>query len=267
MPAAPRLADLRSFLLDLDGVLYTGDTPIPGAAAFVEYLSATGRTFQCITNNSTLTAAQFAAKLVGMGIPVHEEQVLTSPQAAAVLLREQAGEGVRLFMIGEIGLASALLEAGFRLAARAEPVPAAVVVGLDRRLTYERLRQACQAVRAGARFLATNPDLALPTERGFSPGNGATLAYIQAATGVAPLVVGKPAATMLQVAMRRLGAAPEQTAIIGDSLGTDILAGQRAGIATILVLTGVSSRADLTHAPVQPDFVFEDLVALKAAGG
>jgi 4-nitrophenyl phosphatase len=256
-----RLQSIRTFLVDLDGVVYTGNTAIPGAAEFFRFLNATGRSFQCITNNSTLTAAQYVKKLAGMDIPVAEKQVLTSPQATAVYLKERFGAGARVYPIGEEGLIRALLNEGFRLV---DERPDVVVCGLDRRLTYDRLMRACFAIRDGAPLVATNPDLSLPTERGFLPGNGATIAYLQAATGVTPSVVGKPEATMLEVAMNLLGASAEETAIIGDGLITDMLAGQRAGVTKILVLTGVGKRDDLPNAPAKPDFVFDNLPALQA---
>jgi 4-nitrophenyl phosphatase len=260
--ALERLRRLSTFLVDLDGVVYTGDTPIPGAAEFFRFLERSGRRFVCLTNNSTLTPEQYLAKLAGMDIPIRADQLLTSPQATAVYLREHFGAGARVYFIGENGLLRALLDAGFRLVEREAQV---VVVGLDRRLTYERLTHACFAIRAGAPLVATNPDLALPTERGFMPGNGATIAYFEAATGVKATVIGKPESTMLHVAMEQAGAAPGETAIIGDNLLTDIPAGERAGVTTLLVLTGFSSRADLVHAPAQPHFVFENLPALGLA--
>lgn len=252
----------RAFLVDLDGVVYTGDTAIAGAAEFFAFLRQSGRRFQCITNNSTLTAAHYVRKLGAMGVSVTEAQILTSSQATAVYVREHAGAQARLMAIGEDGLVRALLNAGFMLTERS---PDVVVCGLDRRLTYERLTRACLAIRAGASLVATNPDFALPTESGFLPGNGATLAYLQTATGVAPLVVGKPQATMLHVAMNLLGVSSNETAIIGDGLDTDILAGERAGVMKLLVLTGVATRADLPAAPAAPDLVFEDLAQLQEA--
>jgi 4-nitrophenyl phosphatase len=255
---------LRAFLIDLDGVIYTGDTPIPGAARFLQHLRDTGRAFRCITNNSTLGAGQFVAKLRAMGMPVGPDDVLTSSQATARYLRERFGQGTRVMAIGEEGLVQALLGAGFRLVDRS---PDVVVCGLDRRLTYDRLTRACLALRAGVPLVATNPDIALPTEHGFLPGTGAMVAYLQTATGIAPQVIGKPEATMLLQAMELAGATPAETAIVGDGLRTDILAGARAGISTILVLTGLSTRAELPAAPVQPDYVFEDLDAMRAALG
>ncbi|MDQ3702319.1 MAG: HAD-IIA family hydrolase [Chloroflexota bacterium] len=264
MPPPPSVAlgALRAVLLDLDGVVYTGNRPLPGAAAFFDYLGQTGRRCQCITNNSTLSAEQYAVKLGGMGIGVGPEGVLTSSEATAVALQGTLAPGARVMAIGEEGLLRALLGHGFRLVDRD---PDVVVCGLDRRLTYDRLQRACRAIRGGAPLIATNPDLSLPTEEGFLPGNGATLAYLQAATGVSPLVIGKPEATMLDVAMQRIGATHAETAIVGDGLLTDILAGQRAGVTTILVLTGVAQRADLATSPIQPDYVFADLAELQEA--
>ena len=268
MTAAPpvsadpsRLASLTTFLLDLDGVVYTGNTPIPGAAEFVRFLRDSGRKFVCITNNSTLTGTQFAAKLAGMGIEADETHLLTSPQATAIYLREhlRLAPGARVFPIGEEGLVRALLEEGYRLVDRDAQV---VVCGLDRRLTYDRLMRACFAINAGATLVATNPDLSLPTERGLLPGNGATIAYLQTATGVTATVIGKPEATMLQLAMERVGATPVETAMIGDGLLTDMAAAHRAGTTAILVLTGVARREHLAAA-VQPHFVFDDLPALQ----
>jgi 4-nitrophenyl phosphatase len=197
-----------------------------------------------------------------MGIAIQPGQVLTSSQATALHLRERFGPQARVMAIGEEGLVQALLGAGFRLVRRD---PQVVVFGLDRRLTYQRLADACLAIRAGAPPIATNPDIALPTERGLIPGNGATIAYIQAATGVTPEVIGKPAPTMLEIGMRLLGASPGETAIVGDNLLTDIPAGMRAGVTTVLVLTGVSTHAHLASAAAPPDAVFADLVALQEA--
>ena len=258
------LANLTTLLVDLDGVVYTGNTPIKGAAEFFRFLNATGRRFVCITNNSTLTATQFIAKLGAMDIQVRSDQVLTSPDATAVYLRETLAlrSGARVFPIGEDGVVRSLLAEGFRLV---DDDPDVVVCGLDRRLTYDRLMRACFALRAGAPLVATNPDHALPTERGMLPGNGATIAYLEAATGVKPIVIGKPGATMLEIAMQRVGATPAETAMLGDGLRTDMLAGERAGVTKILVLTGVAKREDIPGSATQPDHVFDDLPALQQA--
>lgn len=258
------LSHLTTFLVDLDGVVYTGDTPIPGAREFFQFLADNGRRFVCITNNSTLRADQYVTKLDRMGIRVGPDELLTSPQATAHYLRETLGlkPGARIYPIGEEGLIRALLDEGFQLVDSDAQV---VVCGLDRRLTYERLMLACFALREGALLIASNPDLALPTERGFLPGNGATVAYLEAATGVKARVIGKPETTMLTQAMKMAGASQEETAMIGDNLLTDIPAGVRAGVTTIMVLSGLATRADLATAEVQPHVVFSDLRALQEA--
>ena len=258
------LDHLTTFLVDLDGVVYTGNTPIRGAAEFFRFLNATERRFVCITNNSTLTAAQFVAKLAAMEIDVRDDQVLTSPDATAVYLRETLAlqPGARVFPIGEEGVIRSLLAQGFQLV---DENPDVVVCGLDRRLTYDRLMRACFALRGGAPLVATNPDHALPTERGMLPGNGATIAYLEAATGVKPVVIGKPGATMLEIAMQRAGASPAETAMIGDGLRTDMLAGERAGVTKVLLLTGVAKREEIAASATQPDHVFDDLPALQQA--
>jgi len=261
---ATPLTSLTTFLVDLDGVVYTGNTPIRGAAEFFRFLGATGRRFVCITNNSTLTPVQFVAKLAAMDVAVGPEQVLTSPQATAIYLREtlRLGPGARVYPIGEEGVVRALLAEGFVLV---DDKPDVVVCGLDRRLTYARLARACFALRDGAPLVATNPDHALPTERGLYPGNGATIAYLEAASGATATVIGKPQPTMLRIAMARAGASPGETAMIGDGLRTDMVAARQAGVTGILTLTGIARREDLAAAEVPPDYVFDDLPALQAA--
>jgi 4-nitrophenyl phosphatase len=258
------LADLRALLVDLDGVVYRGDTVLPGALELFAYLRARRLPFVLLTNNSTLTPRQYQAKLRGLGIRVAVDELLTSAQATALYLVETADPGARVLVLGERGLRQALTEAGFTLA---EEDGEYVVVGLDRTLTYRRLAAACRAVSRGAMFLGPNPDVALPTEGGFVPGAGALHAAITACTGVRPRIIGKPAPTMLEQALRRLGVAPADAAMVGDSLATDVPGGRAAGLRTVLVLTGVSTTADLATAAERPDYVYPDLPALLAALG
>lgn len=267
-PREPLLSALvkarRAYLVDLDGVIYTGSRPIPGAGQFFEELRHLKLPFLLITNNSTRTGRQVSAHLKGMDVLIEPEDILTSPEATAVYLRRDWPIGTSVMVIGEEGLVRAMVGAGFRLTP--DPAHAKVVVcGLDRRLTYERLVRACTAIRDGAAFVATNPDLALPTEHGFLPGNGATLAYLEAATGVKPTVIGKPSPVMLEIAMARLGVVPHETVMIGDGLQTDILAGVRASVATILVLTGVATIADAAHATNPPDVVTSSIDIVRQA--
>jgi len=261
--SAPELSRITAFIIDMDGVLYRGDQPLPGAAAFIARLQALKTPFLLVTNNSTRTPGQYVTKLGRMGIRVTEDHLLTSAQAAARYLTGLAGPGARVYTIGEAGLRQALTAEGFVLADDTDVD--FVVVGLDRQLTYDKLRTAVLAIRHGALFVATNPDRTLPTEEGLYPGAGAVLAAIQAATDVAPTVIGKPQPTLFKLALARLGVEPSGVAVIGDQVETDIRGGRAAGLATILVLTGVMTRADLERATVKPDWVFDDLAQMERA--
>jgi 4-nitrophenyl phosphatase len=260
--ATTPLEALRGFLVDLDGVVYTGTEVVPGAPKFFELLRQRDIPFLLITNNSSRRADQFAAKLATMGIAVRPAEVLTSAQATAELLAASASPGSRAFVIGEDGLRSCLESVGFELVD--DPKVDYVVVGLDRGFNYEKLTIAIRAVLNGAQFVGPNPDTSLPMEDGLCPGAGAFQAAITAATGVSPLIVGKPEPTMLNIGLRLLGCTPAEAAIIGDRLDTDIVGGHRAGLNTVLVLSGIATRAELETSPVQPDFVFQDLGELAA---
>jgi 4-nitrophenyl phosphatase len=252
----------RGFLVDLDGVVYHGDRVIPGAPPFFRFLRARGIPFLLTTNNSTLLPSQYVEKVARMDIDVSEAEVLASADATASYLRQQASAGTRVYVIGESGLKAAIEAVGLTLA---ETDVRYVVVGLDRELTYQKLTTAVRLIREGAAFVGPNPDTTLPTDDGIVPGAGSFQAAITAATGVKPLIVGKPEPTMLLIGCERLGPSPAETAIIGDRLDTDIVGGHRAGLQTLLVLTGVSTRADAERADVKPDRVFADLLALQAA--
>jgi 4-nitrophenyl phosphatase len=257
--ASPHLADLRTILFDMDGVLYVGDAPLPGVQATFDYLDATGRRYCLITNNSTMTPHQYAEKLARMDVTVAEAAILTAGVATALYLAAIEPDGAPVYIIGERGLREPLEAHGFWLEDRA---PRYVCVGLDRGLTYEKLKLATLAIRAGARFIASNPDTTLPTEEGLVPGNGAALAAIRTATDVEPFVVGKPSAEIVDLAVAMLCAEKATTAIIGDRLDTDVLAGQRAGIGRILILTGVHQPADIPAFEGKPNWVVSDLSEL-----
>ena len=264
-PAGTPLACRRAFLIDLDGVIYRGQEPLPGAADLLAYLERTGRSYRLVTNNSRLLAAQYAERLAGMGMRVPSEAVVTVGQATAVYLRRVALPGARVLVIGGEGIVRPLLAAGFRLD---DECPEWVVVGLDVHVTYGRLQRAMRALDRGAGFIGANPDRRYPLETGFAPGCGALLAFLEAATGRVPHVVGKPNATMLEVALAGLGVAPAAAAIIGDGLATDIAAGRAAGLGTVLVLTGVTTAEEAAAArgtANEPDYIFDDLPALIAA--
>jgi len=251
--------DLRAFIIDMDGVLWEGDRPMPGLADFFQTLRERRIKFVLATNNASKTPEQYVSKLAGMGVTVAREEILTSAQAAALYLRQQSANGTKVFAIGEDGVRQALAETGFTLTGLYEVDAQFVVCGMDRGLSWDKLATATLNVRAGARFIGTNPDVTFPTERGITHGNGAVLAAIQAATGVAPIIIGKPEPIMYQLAMTRLGVAPAETAAIGDRLETDILGAVRARIRSVFVLSGVSSRGQLAGLDYQPTWVMQDI--------
>jgi 4-nitrophenyl phosphatase len=250
------LRRLRRLIIDMDGVLYRGSEAIAGVGGFVEFLRRREFKFALATNNSTRTPQQFVDKLAGMGMTVFRDEVLTSGQATADYLTGIAPTGTRLFVVGQDGLRTALRSAGFTLA---EDRVEFVVVGMDFSVCYESLAQATLLIRAGARFIGTNPDRTFPSERGIVPGAGSLLAFLEAATGVTPTVIGKPQTIMIEQALERLGAQPSETGMLGDRLETDILAGKRAGLSTILVLSGVTDSTLLAGSDIQPDLVFRDV--------
>ncbi len=254
-----RLKEIRNLIVDMDGVLYRGDTPLPGLTDFFSFLRTHDIRFQLVTNNSTLTPGMYAAKLARMGVAVSDDDVLTSSLATAAYLADHYPRGARIYAIGEEGLMDALQSEGFVLSRRD---PAAVVVGLDRDITYARLREATLLIRSGVPFIATNPDLTLPIPEGLAPGTGAIVAAISAATDRQPLVIGKPEALLMEMAMERMGATPQTTAAIGDRPETDILAAQRAGLLTILALSGATDRARLAAFDIKPDMITENIATL-----
>lgn len=259
------LREIRAFIIDMDGVLWEGDRPMPGLVEFFHTLRDHTIKFVLATNNASKTPEQYVAKLTGMGVTVARDEILTSAQAAALYLRQQSANGAKVFAIGEDGVRQALAEQGFALTDLYEVDAQFVVCGMDRGLSWDKLATATLNIRAGAKFIGTNPDITLPTERGITHGNGAVLAAIQTATGVAPTIMGKPEPIMYQLAIARLGADLASTAAIGDRLETDILGAVRAGIRSVLVLSGVSSREQLTGFDYQPTWVMPDIAEVTQA--
>jgi 5'-nucleotidase len=263
------MRDFRAFLLDLDGVVYRGEQVLPGAREFVEWADATGRRVLYLSNNSLQSPDDVAEKLARLGLPRPQGRVLTAGWAAAQLLGQRFPGG-RVYVLGVPAVERMVEQAGlytvWRDAADAD-VPDAVLVGLDRSLTYERLRRALRAIMAGAAFVAVNRDPRLPMEDGFDPGTGAIATALEYASDVHAEIVGKPAPTIIHQAMRMLGVSPAETLVIGDGLDLDIVAGHAAGVATALVLTGLTSaeQAAAAEGARKPDLVFADMRALLAA--
>jgi 4-nitrophenyl phosphatase len=253
------LRPIRALISDLDGTLVAGRRPQPGLLPFLELLTRRGVALTVVTNNTVRTPEQYREKLAAMGAELAAGQVLTASQAAAEYLAGELPSSAPLFVVGESGLRTALSEAGFALLDDSASPAAAVVVGGDRTVTHEKLKHAIRHVRAGARFIGTNPDLLVPVEDGLAPEAGVLLAAIAAGAGVSPTVIGKPERPLLDLAMRRMGSTPAATAILGDRLDTDILGGQRAGLTTILVTTGAHNAAAIQAMGIAPDLVVAGL--------
>lgn len=239
----------------MDGTLYLGDRLFPGTTRLMERLRATGRAWCYITNNSSKSTQDYLVKTARLGIPVEAPHMITSGAATAdYLLREARLR--RIYVLGTPSLERELAEAGLELVQeRAQ----AVVLGFDMTFTWEKFNRACRLLREGAAFIATHPDLTCPSPEGPLPDCGALTAAFTAATGLHPLVIGKPHRAMLDTALHRMGGTPADTAIVGDRLYTDMEMGFRAGLTTILVLSGETTREMLSDAHRQPDLVVESV--------
>ncbi|WP_439373454.1 HAD-IIA family hydrolase [Bradyrhizobium sp. DASA03120] len=248
---------IEGIISDLDGVVYRGNAAIVEAIEAFKSWQAAGLPFCFVTNNSTHTPQEVARKLESFGLVIGSKDVVTSAVTAAELVRVKYPDLRRVFVIGAPSLVDAVAGVGLEVTDRE---PEAVVMGLDRQITHEKMRIAVDAILNGAVFIGTNPDLLLPTEDGFEPGAGATITAIAVATQVKPLIVGKPEPHMIETALSRLGTARSATLMIGDQIPTDIQAGKRAGLPAVLVTTGVPPREDPSLAP--PDFIVSSLAEI-----
>ena len=249
-------------LLDLDGVVYLGGSPISGAAEALAKAAASGMRLAFVTNNASRTPAAIAAQLTGLGVPARPGEVITSAQAAARLLAERLPAGAPVLVIGGMGLRMAVRERGFRPVTVAADHPAAVVQGYAPDVSYPLLAEGGLAVAAGALFVASNADSTLPTSRGRQPGNGSLIQVIATATGRAPLIAGKPEPPLHAEAVARTGA--RRPLVVGDRLDTDIESAVRSGADSLLVLTGVTHPLDAVLAPARhrPTYLAENLAGL-----
>ena len=267
--------NIRALIIDMDGVLWHGTQSMPGLVEFFQTLDDLDIRYILATNNASLTPEQYVTKLAKMGVTVTQKQILTSGMATALYLSEQVNpKETRVFVVGEDGATQPLLELGFTLTGlyevnnsdKPEQKGADIVVcGKDETLTWAKLATASLNIRAGASFIGTNADTTLPTEHGVTHGNGAILAALEVASGVKPTIIGKPEPIIYQQALGLLGISPEQTVALGDRLETDILGAVRTGIRSIMVLTGISSEADLQESDYQPTWVMEDIRAVTKA--
>lgn len=250
--------DIECWLTDMDGVLVHEDRPIPGAVELLNRWVDTSRRFLVLTNNSIYTPRDLSARLARSGLNVPEENLWTSALATADFLASQPGEKTA-FVIGEAGLTMALHDAGFVLT---ETDPAFVVLGETRNYSFEAITRAIRLITAGARFIVTNPDTVGPSPSGLLPATGAVAAMITAATNRQPYVVGKPNPMMFRSAMNRIEAHSETTAMIGDRMDTDIVAGMEAGLLTVLVLSGVTQEEEIETYPYRPSLVLNSVADL-----
>jgi NagD protein len=255
-----------SFLMDMDGVLVHEERLIPGADRFIKALQGAGIPFLVLTNNSIYTPRDLAARLTRTGIELVPEALWTSALATAQFLDSQRPEGTA-FVVGEAGLTTALHDVGYVLNDRD---PDYVVLGETRIYSFEAITKAIRLVAAGARFIATNPDVTGPSPQGLLPATGSVAALVTKATGVRPYFVGKPNPLMMRSALRAIDAHSESTVMIGDRMDTDIVAGLEAGMETVLVLTGISSRADAERFAYRPTRIVPSVADLEVdigAGG
>ncbi|WP_064092867.1 TIGR01457 family HAD-type hydrolase [Rossellomorea aquimaris] len=245
----------KGYLIDLDGTMYKGKEKIEEAGDFVHRLQEKGLPYLFVTNNSSRTPKQVAEKLQSFDIPASKEQVFTTSMATAQFISQQKSNGTA-YVIGEEGIRSALQEKGITLK---EENPDFVVVGIDRDINYEKLALACLGVRNGATFISTNGDIAIPTERGLLPGNGSLTSVVTVSTQTEPIFIGKPESIIMEQALSVLGVAKEDTLMVGDNYDTDILAGIHAGLDTLLVHTGVTTKEGLRQKGIQPTYTIDSL--------
>ncbi|MGA4849046.1 HAD-IIA family hydrolase [Streptomyces sp. G5(2025)] len=249
---------IESWLTDMDGVLIHEGVPIPGADTFIKKLRDSGKPFLVLTNNSIYTARDLQARLTRMGLEVPVENIWTSALATAKFLDDQRPGGTA-YVIGEAGLTTALHDIGYVLT---DHDPDYVVLGETRTYSFEAMTKAVRLINGGARFICTNPDETGPSTEGPLPATGAVAALITKATGKNPYFAGKPNPLMMRTGLNAIGAHSETSAMIGDRMDTDVLAGLEAGMETFLVLTGLTSRRDIDTYPFRPSTVVDSIADL-----
>jgi NagD protein len=246
---------IECWLTDMDGVLMHEGVIIPHANEFIDRLSGSGKRFLVLTNNSIYTPRDLRARLLVIGLDIPEDAIWTSALATAQFLDSQKPGGTA-FVIGEAGLLTAMHEIGYVLT---DSAPDYMVLGETRTYSFETITKAIRLVEKGARFIATNPDPTGPSLEGSLPACGSVAALITKATGVDPYFVGKPNPLMMRSALNRLGAHSESTMMIGDRMDTDVVSGIEAGLATVLVLTGVTQAQDVDRFPYRPNHVVDSI--------
>jgi 4-nitrophenyl phosphatase/NagD protein len=253
-----KLKTAHCFLLDMDGTVYLGNHLLPGAIDFIDLLTQRDIPFYFLTNNSSRSRYDYAQKLNRLGIDVHEDRIFTSGEATAIYLQKRKANA-NLYVVGTPSLESEFQAHGLKLV---DKDPDFAVLGFDTTLTYQKLWNICNFVRDGVPFIATHPDLNCPTEDGLMPDVGSMIALIETSTGRGPdVIVGKPYPQMVETLVEKSGFSPENIAMVGDRLYTDIALG-KAGLTTILVLSGETKEIDVGGSPIKPDFIMQDLAEL-----
>jgi len=249
------IQDTACFLFDLDGTVYLGDQLLPGAEDLLSYLDQAGRAYFFLTNNSSRSRVDYSTKLAKYGLNIPTEKIFSSGMATAIYLKKEK-PGARVYLVGTPSLEEEFLSYGFHLV---DEEPDFAVLGFDTTLTYQKIWKLCDFVGEEIPYIATHPDINCPTPDGFMPDIGAMMAMVQSSTGkAADVVVGKPNPPMIEAIVELTGFEPGQLTMVGDRLYTDIAMG-KAGIQTVLVLSGEAKQKDLPEAPWQPDLVCEDL--------
>ncbi len=263
-----QLNNLKTLLIDGDGVLWRAEEAMPGFLRFFEVLEARGIDWALLTNNNTKTVDTYVAKLARFGVEIPKEHIFSSSTVTAAYLEDKYGYGAPVHGVGMSGLLDTLAEAGFQLSSGEEMPDHAVVAvaaGMDRGLTVGKVKVAMRLIMAGAEFVATNTDGSFPAPDGLHPGTGMVIGALQATSGVKPVIMGKPERAIYDVSMRAMKADPQTTAMLGDRLNTDIMGAQRLGIGTIGVLSGVMTKEDVAASATPPDALFEGIWDLAEA--
>lgn len=254
---------IQALIIDMDGVVWKANSPIGDLASTFRRIRARGLKFVFATNNSTKTSQQYVDRLARFGVEVEPWQIITSSQATAHVVAQKFPKGTKIFVVGEDGAQTALEEKGFEVVSIENATEAQVVVmGMDRGINFEKASEATLLVRRGVPFYATNADKTFPTPRGEIPGAGAWLSVITSATGIDPIIVGKPYPFLMELSLEKLGTKKEETLVVGDRLETDIAAGQGAGIPCALVLSGVSTREAAEKWKPKIDLIEDNLASL-----
>jgi len=250
-----------ALILDMDGVLWRDNEPIGELPAIFTLIRRLNLKYVFLTNNSSKTPESYQMKLEKFGVHVSTDLIMTSSQAVAILLKKRFPGGGPVFIVGEDGLTSALADQGFY---HQEKHALAVISGMDRAITYEKLAAATLLIRNGAVFYGTNPDRTYPSPKGLVPGAGAILDFLKTASGVSPILAGKPKPFLFRSALKKMGVKAEQTLDIGDRIETDLVGGKLVGCQTALVTSGVSSLEDISSSRHKADYTFPDLATLLA---